>query len=135
MSDLCRKLDVDHTVDFMAVSSYGNDTVSSGTVRIIMDLRTDIAGKHVIICEDIIDSGNTLAYLRALLEARNPLSVRIVTLLNKPVRRTAEVKVDWVGFNIEDRWVVGYGMDWCERLRCLPYVGVLKKELQGTGTH
>jgi hypoxanthine phosphoribosyltransferase len=94
-----------------------------------MDLKTDVAGKHVLIVEDIVDTGHTLAYLRRLLAARDPLSVRICTCLNKPSRRTEEVEVEHVGFVIPDKFVVGYGLDWQERLRHLPYIGVVKEEL------
>jgi hypoxanthine phosphoribosyltransferase len=115
----------------MAVSSYGAATESSGVVRIIKDLDDPIEGKDVLIVEDIIDSGNTLSYLRGLLLARNPASLRIVTLLSKPARREVDVPVDWVGFDIPDKFVIGYGLDYDERYRDLPYIGVLKKHIYG----
>jgi hypoxanthine phosphoribosyltransferase len=129
LADLSRQLDFFHEIDFMAISSYGAGTQSSGVVRIIMDLERDIAGRHVLIVEDIVDSGRTLRYLRHLLLDRGPASLRICTLLNKPARRTVDVPVDYVGFDIPDAFVVGYGLDYGERYRHLPYVGVLRPEL------
>ena len=129
MADLMRACDVQCTVDFMVVSSYGSGTRSSGAVEIIKDLSQDIAGKDVIIVEDILDSGNTLSYLTRYMQARQPASIRIVTLLDKPDRRTAEVKADYVGFTIPDDFVVGYGLDYDQRYRNLPYIGVLKPEV------
>ncbi len=129
LADLMRTLTVPHAVDFMAVSSYGAATESSGVVRILKDLDEPIEGKDVLIVEDIIDSGHTLAYLRKLLLARNPASLRIVTLLSKPARREVDVPVDWVGFEIPDKFVIGYGLDYAERYRDLPYIGVLKEHI------
>ncbi len=129
MADLMRSLSVPHAIDFMAVSSYGAATESSGVVRILKDLDDPIAGQHVLIVEDIIDSGNTLHYLRGLLLARNPASLRIVSLLSKPSRREVAVPVDWIGFEIPDKFVVGYGLDFDELYRDLPFIGVLKEEL------
>jgi len=126
MADLMRALTIPHAIDFMAVSSYGAATQSSGVVRILKDLDKPIEGKDVLIVEDIIDSGHTLKYLRGLLLARNPASLRIVTLLSKPARREVDVPVDWVGFEIPDKFVIGYGLDYNERYRDLPYIGVLK---------
>ncbi len=131
LADLMRALTVPHAVDFMAVSSYGAATESSGVVRILKDLDEPIEGKDVLIVEDIIDSGHTLAYLRKLLLARNPASLRIVTLLSKPARREVDVPVDWVGFEIPDKFVIGYGLDYEERYRDLPYIGVLKEHVYG----
>jgi len=131
LADLMRAITVPHAIDFMAVSSYGAATESSGVVRILKDLDEPIEGKDILIVEDIIDSGNTLAYLRSLLLARNPASLRIVTLLSKPARREVDVLVDWIGFDIPDKFVVGYGLDYNERYRDLPYIGVLEKHVYG----
>ncbi|WP_129632437.1 hypoxanthine phosphoribosyltransferase [Candidatus Oscillochloris fontis] len=129
MMDLVRTIDLPLTFDFIAVASYGESTQSSGVVRMLKDLETDIAGRHVLIVEDIIDSGLTLAYLRSQLLRRNPASLRICTLLNKPERRTADVPVEYLGFDIPNEFVVGYGLDYAERYRNLPYIGVLKPEV------
>lgn len=129
MADLVRACDVKCTVDFMVVSSYGSGTVSSGAVEIVKDLSQDIAGRDVIIVEDILDSGNTLSYLKRYMQARNPASIRIVTLMDKPERRKADVAADYVGFTIPDAFVVGYGLDYDQRYRNLPYIGVLKPEV------
>ena len=129
MADLVRACDLKCTVDFMVVSSYGAGTVSSGAVEIVKDLSQDISGRDIIIVEDILDSGNTLSYLTRIMRARNPASIRIVTLMDKPDRRTAEVQADYVGFTIPDSFVVGYGLDYDQRYRNLPYIGVLKPEV------
>lgn len=129
MADLVRACDLNCTLDFMVVSSYGTGTISSGAVEIVKDLSKDIAGKDVIIVEDILDSGNTLSYLVKYMGARNPASIRIVTLLDKPERRTADVKADYVGFRIPDAFAVGYGLDYDQKYRNLPYIGVLKPEI------
>ena len=123
VSDLIRKINLDVNIDFMSVSSYGNGTESSGTVRILKDLDVDIAGKNVLIVEDIIDSGLTLSNLVKELEIRNPKSLKLCTLLDKPERRTSNIPVDYVGFVIEDKFIVGYGIDWAEKYRNLPYIG------------
>lgn len=128
LADLMRALSIPHAIDFMATSSYGAATESSGVVRILKDLDEPIEGKDVLIVEDIIDSGHTLDYLRGLLLARNPASLRIVTLLSKPSRREVDVPVDWVGFEIPDKFVIGYGLDYDELYRDLPFIGVLKEE-------
>lgn len=125
LSDLMRELTVPAEIDFMAVSSYGASTESSGVVRILKDLDCSIEGKHCLIVEDIIDSGLTLKYLKENLEARNPLSVRIVTLLDKPERRRVEIKPDYCGFRIPDEFVVGYGLDFNEQYRILADICVL----------
>ena len=125
MADLARRLHFDLELEFMAVSSYGASTESSGVVRILKDLDTDIEGRHVLIVEDIIDSGLTLQYLTKSLWSRNPASVEMVTLLNKPSRRTAELPCKYTGFDIENEFVVGYGLDHAERYRNLPFIGVL----------
>ena len=129
MADLCRSIDLDCTVDFMAVSSYGGGTSSTGQVQITKDLSGDISGKHVIVVEDIFDSGNTLSYLLKLLEQRKPASIRLCTLLDKPERRTKPVEVSYSGFAIPDAFVVGYGLDYAEHYRGLPYIGILKPEV------
>lgn len=118
--------DVPVSLDFMSVSSYGNDTKSSGVVRIVKDLDQPLEGKDVLIVEDIIDSGTTLAYLMHIMQDRNPASLKLCTLLDKPDRRTVEVKVDYEGFRIADRFVVGCGMDYSQYYRNLPYIGVIE---------
>ncbi|QLK87962.1 hypoxanthine phosphoribosyltransferase [Arsenophonus endosymbiont of Aphis craccivora] len=123
MADLCRKIDIPHEVDFMTVSSYGNGMTSTRDVQIIKDLDEDIRGKHVLIVEDIIDSGNTLKKVREILELRGPKSVAICTLLDKPSRREVEVPVEWTGYSIQDEFVVGYGIDYAQQYRHLPYIG------------
>ncbi len=129
LADLSRRLSMPHELDFMAISSYGSGTTSSGAVQIILDLKQDISGRDVLIVEDIIDSGRTLAYMRRLLLARNPGSLQICTLLNKPSRREVEVPIDYVGFDIPDEFVVGYGLDYDQRYRNLPFIAVLKSEV------
>lgn len=129
MADLLRSVDMYCTMDFMAVSSYGSGTTTTGAVKINKDLSQDIAGRHVIIVEDILDSGVTLSYLKNYLEVRKPASITLVTLLDKPSRRRADVKADYVGFEVEDAFVVGYGLDYAEEYRNLPYIGVLKSEV------
>jgi hypoxanthine phosphoribosyltransferase len=129
MMDLVRAIPMPLAFDFIAVASYGETTKSSGVVRMLKDLDVDLAGRHVLIVEDIIDSGLTLAYLRSQLLRRGPASLRICTLLNKPDRRTADVSVDYLGFDIPNEFVVGYGLDYAELYRNLPYVGVLKPEI------
>lgn len=131
MADLSRRIDLPCTLDFMSVSSYGKGTSSSGQVQITKDLSSDISGQHIIVVEDILDSGNTLSYLLKLLEQRNPASIRLCTLLDKPERRVKEVKVDYSGFTIPDAFVVGYGLDYAEQYRNLPYIGILKPEVYG----
>lgn len=131
LSDLSRLLDMPHEVDFMAISSYGAGTTSSGAVRIVLDLKEDIAGRHILIVEDIIDSGRTLDYMRRNLLARSPASLRICTLLNKPARREVDVPVDYVGFDIPDEFVVGYGLDFAQLYRNLPFIAVLKPQVFG----
>lgn len=128
-SELIRQMKTELTIDFMSVSSYGSGTVSSGGVKIKQDLSVDIAGRDVLIVEDIIDSGNTLYNLKKLLNSRSPSSVNIVTLLDKPERREVPMEPEYKGFVIEDEFVVGYGLDYAENYRNLPYVGVLKREV------
>ncbi len=126
MADLVRGITLPCTVDFMAVSSYGRNTRSSGQVQITKDLSEDISGLDLIVVEDILDSGNTLSYLLRILQARRPASIRLCTLLDKPSRRTKPVTADYVGFSVPDHFVVGYGLDYAERYRNLPFIGVLK---------
>ncbi len=128
MADLARQIDLPVTFDFMAVSSYGKSTTSSGVVRILKDLDSSVEGKHVIIVEDIIDSGYTLNYIRENLEGRGTASVTIVTLFDKPNRRKAEMPVDMVGFSLPDKFVIGYGLDFAEKYRNLPYLAVLHED-------
>lgn len=127
VSDIIRSMDLDVSLDFMAVSSYGMSTESSGVVKIIKDLDTDIENKNVLIVEDIIDTGLTLKYLSENLKSRNPKSLRICTLLDKPERRKCELSVDYIGFKIPDEFVVGYGIDCAEKFRNLPYIGIVGK--------
>ena len=129
MVDLARAISLPLAIDFIATSSYGHSTQSSGVVRLLKDLDTDIAGRHVLIVEDIIDSGLTLDYLSDQLSRRNPASLRICSLLNKPERRLTDVPVDYLGFDIPNEFVVGYGLDFGERYRNLPYIGVLKEAI------
>lgn len=131
MADLVRALTIPCTVDFMAVSSYGSGTTSSGQVQITKDLSEDITGKNVLVVEDILDSGNTLSYLLELLRARKPASMRLCTLLDKPERRVKPVQLDYTGFSIPDAFVVGYGLDYDEHYRNLPYIGILKPSVYG----
>mgnify|MGYP000733176608 CR=1 FL=1 len=126
MCELAKRISVPVSMDFMSVSSYGSGTQSSGAVRIVKDLDEPLEGKNVLIVEDIIDSGNTLHYLVEILYKRNPESIKICTLLDKPDRRVADVHVDYVGFNIPDEFVVGYGLDYDQRYRNLPYIGVVE---------
>jgi hypoxanthine phosphoribosyltransferase len=123
MADLCRAVTVPHEVDFMTASSYGSGMSSTRDVKILKDLDEDIRGKDVLIVEDIIDSGNTLSKVREILQLRQPKSLAICTLLDKPDRREVQVPVEWVGFTIADEFVVGYGIDYAQRYRHLPYVG------------
>jgi hypoxanthine phosphoribosyltransferase len=125
LGDLIRSMNRPVTIDFMAVSSYAKGTTSSGEVRMIKDLDSGLEGRNVIIVEDIVDTGLTLVYLQEILRARSPKTLRTACLLNKPLRRKVDVKVEYVGFTIEDRFVVGYGLDYAEKYRHLPYIGVL----------
>ncbi|MCL6407978.1 hypoxanthine phosphoribosyltransferase [Dickeya dadantii] len=123
MADLCRAIDLSHEVDFMTASSYGGGMNSSRDVKILKDLDEDIRGKDVLIVEDIIDSGNTLSKVREILQLREPKSLAICTLLDKPSRREVPVPVEWIGFSIPDEFVVGYGIDYAQRYRHLPFIG------------
>ena len=129
MADLMRSVDIQCTMDFMAVSSYGAGTNTSGAVKINKDLNEDISGRHIVIVEDILDSGVTLNYLRGYLMNRKPASITIVTLLDKPARRKADIAADLCGFQVPDEFVVGYGLDYDEKYRNLPFIGVLKPEV------
>jgi hypoxanthine phosphoribosyltransferase len=133
MADLMRAISVSCEIDFMAISSYGASTDSSGVVRILKDLDLNIDGRHVLVVEDIIDSGLTLSYLLRNLESREPASLEICALLTKPARREIDVPVRYIGFEIPNRFVIGYGLDFAERYRNLPYVGVLRDELMPEG--
>ena len=129
VSDLMRKIDLPLEIDFMAISSYGSNTQSSGVVRILKDLNSSIEGRHVLIVEDIIDSGLTLSYLAENLKARGPESVEICTILDKPDRRTTNLDIKYTGFQVPDEFVVGYGLDYAEKYRNLPYIAILKEEI------
>jgi len=129
LADLMRAIDLPLEIDFIAVSSYGDSTESSGVVRILMDLERNIQGRHVLIVEDIIDTGRTLSYIIENLRTRGPASIKVCTLLDKPARRELEIPIDYVGFTIPDRFVIGYGLDYGEIYRNLPFVGILKPEL------
>lgn len=125
LADLSRRLTIPHRVEFIALSSYGKSSVSTGAVRLIMDLRGDIEDKHVLIVEDIVDTGHTLHYLVSLLKTRRPASLRTCALVRKSERAKVDVSIDYLGFDIPDKWVVGYGLDYAEHWRTLPYIGVL----------
>lgn len=129
MSDLMRQITIPVTIDFMSVSSYGAGVKSSGVVKILKDLDVLLEGRHVLIVEDILDSGLTLHYLRGVLQQRNPASIKIVTILDKPERRSVSIASDYCGFVVPDEFVVGYGLDYNQIYRNLPYVGVLKPEV------
>ncbi len=129
LADLMRAISIPHEIDFLATSSYGASTTSSGVVRIMKDLNEPIEGRHVLLVEDIIDSGHTLAYLTQMFSARNPASLEIVTLLDKPSRREVDIDVSWTGFSIPNEFVIGYGLDFNQKYRNLPYIGVLKPEV------
>jgi hypoxanthine phosphoribosyltransferase len=131
LSDLARKLTVPHRVEFLAVSSYGaKESETADPVRLIMDIRHTIDGEHVLLVEDIVDTGRTLAYLKRLLAARDPASLRTCTLLHKPDRTVEDIRLDFLGFTIPDVWVVGYGLDYAERYRTLPYIGELPPDMR-----
>lgn len=135
LADLMRYLELPCTVDFVSWSSYGKDTSSSGVFRIMKDLETNVESKHVLVVEDIIDTGLTLHYLLDTIRARRPASVRVAALLDKPSRRRIEAKADYLGFQIPDAFVVGYGLDFAQRYRNLPFIGILKPDIYaGKGT-
>lgn len=126
MCELAKRITVPVSLDFMSVSSYGGDTKSSGVVRIVKDLDESLTGKNVLVVEDIVDSGRTLSYLLDMLRERGPVDVKLCTLLDKPDRRVVDVKVDYTGFQIPDEFVVGYGLDYDQKYRNLPYIGIVK---------
>jgi len=128
LADLARKLTIPRSIDFMALSTYGDSTDTDGAVRMIMDLRRNISGKHVLIVEDIVDTGYTLSYLVRTLTARQPASLKTCVLVHKPERREVYAQIDYLGFEIPDAWVVGCGLDWAEKFRALPYIGVVHPE-------
>ncbi|MBD5094179.1 MAG: hypoxanthine phosphoribosyltransferase [Subdoligranulum sp.] len=129
LADLMRWIDTPAEIDFMIVSSYGSGTKTSGVVKIIKDLDIPLADKDILIVEDILDSGMTLSYIKELLQSRSPQSIRIVTLLDKPERRKVDLHADYSGFTVPDEFVVGYGLDYDEKYRNLPYIGILKPEV------
>ena len=131
MADLMRAIDIPCRVDFMSVSSYGSGVKTSGVVKIVKDLDIPLEGFDVLVVEDILDSGMTLSYILELLRSRNPKSIRLCTLLDKPERRTANVTADYVGAAVPDKFIIGYGLDYDEKYRNLPFVGVLKPEVYG----
>ena len=126
LADLSRRLTIPRSVDFMALSTYGNSTQTDGAVRMIMDLRRNVAGRHVLVVEDIVDTGYTISYLLRALATRQPASLKTCVLVHKPDRRKVPVQIDYLGFEIPDVWVVGFGLDWSERYRTLPYIGVVE---------
>lgn len=128
LADLSRRLTIPRRIEFIAVSSYAQGSVSTGAVRLLMDVRGDIAGRHVVIVEDIVDTGHTLKYLIGILKSHRPASIRTCTLLHKAESAEVEVEVDYTGFGIGDEWVVGYGLDYAERDRTLPYIGTVKPD-------
>jgi hypoxanthine phosphoribosyltransferase len=125
LADLSRRLTIPRTVEFIAVSSYGGGSVRSGAVRLVLDVRASIEGRHVILVEDIVDTGHTLHYLIGMMETRRPASIRTCALLHKADRAEVDVDIDYIGFSIPDEWVVGYGLDYAERDRTLPYIGIV----------
>lgn len=130
LADLCRKLNIQHSVEFLAVSSYGNSTTSSGSVKILMDTRQDLSNKHILIVEDIVDTGYTLQYLLNLLKARNPASIECCVFLRKSkCIQVKNLELKWVGFEVDPIFVVGYGLDYAEKFRTLPFVCELKEEI------
>lgn len=124
LADLSRRMTVPRRVDFIALSTYPGPATTPGSVRLLMDLRTDVAGRHVLVVEDIVDTGRTLSHIRKLLAARHPASLRVCALVRKPTRLRVEAPVEYLGFDIPDRWVVGYGLDYAGRFRALPYIGL-----------
>ena len=129
VADLIRTMDIHLGIDFIATSSYGDSDTSTGVVRILKDLETSVSGRHLIVVEDIVDTGRTLSYLLKMLKNRGPASIKLCVLLDKPERREVQIQADYVGFTIPDYFVVGYGLDFAEKYRNLPFVGVLKPEM------
>jgi hypoxanthine phosphoribosyltransferase len=130
LADLSRRLSIPRTIEFIAVSSYATGSVSTGAVRLVMDVRGNIENRHVLIVEDIVDTGHTLKYLIGVLESHRPASIKTAALLHKPQRAEVDVPIDYIGFGIGDEWVVGYGLDYAEHERTLPYIGVIKPKDQ-----
>ena len=128
LADLARRLTIPRTIEFIAVSSYEDSSVSTGAVRLVMDVRGNIEGQHVLIIEDIVDTGHTLKYLIGILDSHRPASIRTCALLHKAERAEVDVPIDYVGFSIGDEWVVGYGLDYAERDRTLPYIGTIEPD-------
>ena len=126
LSDLVKRMTVPHVIDFMRVSSYGSSTQHSGVVQILLDISKPVEGKHVLVVEDIVDTGLTMKYLLENLETRHPASVKVCSLLEKPARTQVKITIDYLGFTIPDKFVIGYGLDWEEKYRNLPYVGYLE---------
>ncbi len=126
LADLSRRLSIPRTIEFIAVSSYGNGNVSSGAVRLVMDVRGNIEGKHVLIVEDIVDTGHTLKYLIGMMKSHRPASIKTAALVRKAESAEVDVTIDYLGFDIGDEWVVGYGLDYAEQNRSLPYIGIIK---------
>lgn len=126
LSDLVKRVTVPHIIDFMKVSSYGSSTQHSGVVQILLDISKPVEGKHVLVVEDIVDTGLTMKYLLENLETRHPASVKVCSLLEKPARTRVKIRIDYLGFTIPDKFVIGYGLDWEEKYRNLPYVGFLE---------
>ena len=131
LADLARRLSIPRTIEFIAISSYGSSSVQTGAVRLLMDVRGNIEGKHVLIVEDIVDTGHTLHYLIGMMESHRPATVRSCALLHKPARSEVDVDIDYIGFTIPDEWVVGYGLDFAERDRTLPYIGIVHPDDRG----
>ena len=129
MADLMRAIDVPAEIDFMVVSSYGSGVKSSGVVKIVKDLDVPLADKDILIVEDILDSGLTLSYIKKILQDRGPRSIKVATLLDKPSRRKVDLAADYIGFSVPDEFVIGYGLDYDEKYRNLPYIGILKPEV------
>jgi hypoxanthine phosphoribosyltransferase len=130
LADLARRLTIPRTIEFIAVSSYDNGSKSTGAVRLVMDVRGNIEGRHVLIVEDIVDTGHTLKYLIGMLESHRPATIKTCALLHKPGSAEVEVPIDYIGFGIGDEWVVGYGLDYAERDRTLPYIGMIDPDDQ-----
>ena len=126
LADLSRRLTIPRTIEFIAVSSYETGSISSGAVRLVMDVRGNIEDRHVLIVEDIVDTGHTLKYLIGILRSHRPASIKTAALLHKPARAEVDVPIDYVGFGIGDEWVVGYGLDYAEHERTLPYIGIIR---------
>ncbi len=126
LADLSRRLSIPRTIEFIAVSSYGNGSVASGAVRLVMDVRGNIDGKHVLIVEDIVDTGHTLKYLTGMMKSHRPASIKTAALVRKAESAEVDVTVDYLGFDIGNEWVVGYGLDYAEQNRTLPYIGIIK---------